>query len=159
MVVWAVAPDAARRREYEEAGATWLIEGPAPGEDWLDAFLDGRLGVEPLEDVASDGPELQARLVYLKQQSVEALPLWPKGPPNATGESEEDRPALYAFLPDKEKNTGAAVIVAPGGALPFAGHPTIGTTFAQLDPRTLVRNAVIVVLEIVTLLATYGPST
>jgi alkanesulfonate monooxygenase SsuD/methylene tetrahydromethanopterin reductase-like flavin-dependent oxidoreductase (luciferase family) len=36
VVVWAVAPDAALRREYERAGATWLIEGPAPGSDWLD---------------------------------------------------------------------------------------------------------------------------
>ena len=36
VVVWAVAPDPARRAEYREAGATWLIEGPAPGDDWLD---------------------------------------------------------------------------------------------------------------------------
>lgn len=36
VAVWAVAPDAARRREYEEAGATWLIEGPAPGPGWLE---------------------------------------------------------------------------------------------------------------------------
>ncbi|CAN5720137.1 LLM class flavin-dependent oxidoreductase [soil metagenome] len=36
VVVWAVAPDASRRREYEQAGATWLIEGPAPGPDWHD---------------------------------------------------------------------------------------------------------------------------
>jgi alkanesulfonate monooxygenase SsuD/methylene tetrahydromethanopterin reductase-like flavin-dependent oxidoreductase (luciferase family) len=46
VVVWALAPDEARRREYEEAGTTWLIEGPAPGADWLeDAHL-----------VASEGP-------------------------------------------------------------------------------------------------------
>ena len=36
VVVWAVAPDADLRRAYEQAGATWLIEGPAPGDDWLD---------------------------------------------------------------------------------------------------------------------------
>jgi alkanesulfonate monooxygenase SsuD/methylene tetrahydromethanopterin reductase-like flavin-dependent oxidoreductase (luciferase family) len=36
VVVWAVAPDAGLRRDYEEAGATWLIEGPAPGPAWLD---------------------------------------------------------------------------------------------------------------------------
>jgi hypothetical protein len=34
--VWAVAPDAARQRDYEQAGATWLIEGPEPGPAWLD---------------------------------------------------------------------------------------------------------------------------
>jgi len=36
VVVWAVAPDAAQRAAYADAGATWLIEGPAPGDDWLD---------------------------------------------------------------------------------------------------------------------------
>jgi alkanesulfonate monooxygenase SsuD/methylene tetrahydromethanopterin reductase-like flavin-dependent oxidoreductase (luciferase family) len=36
VVVWAVAPDAALRSAYADAGATWLIEGPAPGEHWLD---------------------------------------------------------------------------------------------------------------------------
>lgn len=36
VVVWAVDPDPSVRREYEAAGATWLIEGPAPGADWLD---------------------------------------------------------------------------------------------------------------------------
>lgn len=36
VVVWAIAPDAALRRAYAEAGATWLVEGPAPGPDWLD---------------------------------------------------------------------------------------------------------------------------
>jgi alkanesulfonate monooxygenase SsuD/methylene tetrahydromethanopterin reductase-like flavin-dependent oxidoreductase (luciferase family) len=36
VVVFALAPDEALRREYADAGATWLIEGPAPGEDWLD---------------------------------------------------------------------------------------------------------------------------
>jgi len=36
VVVWAVEPAPTLRRDYEHAGATWLIEGPAPGPDWLD---------------------------------------------------------------------------------------------------------------------------
>jgi hypothetical protein len=36
VVVWVIAPDAERRTAYERAGATWLIDGPAPGADWLD---------------------------------------------------------------------------------------------------------------------------
>jgi alkanesulfonate monooxygenase SsuD/methylene tetrahydromethanopterin reductase-like flavin-dependent oxidoreductase (luciferase family) len=36
VVVWVVAPDDERRAAYEQAGATWLIDGPAPGADWLD---------------------------------------------------------------------------------------------------------------------------
>ena len=39
VVVWAVAADQAQRRAYEEAGATWLIEGPPPGPAWLDDAL------------------------------------------------------------------------------------------------------------------------
>jgi alkanesulfonate monooxygenase SsuD/methylene tetrahydromethanopterin reductase-like flavin-dependent oxidoreductase (luciferase family) len=40
VVVWAIAPDAELRREYEQAGATWLIEGPAPGSAWLDDAME-----------------------------------------------------------------------------------------------------------------------
>jgi len=40
VVVWAVAPDAELRGAYERAGATWLIEGPAPGPDWLDDAME-----------------------------------------------------------------------------------------------------------------------
>lgn len=36
VVVWAIAPDATRRLSYEQAGATWLIEGPSPGPDWVE---------------------------------------------------------------------------------------------------------------------------
>ena len=36
VVVFALAPDEALRGEYRDAGATWLIEGPAPGDDWVD---------------------------------------------------------------------------------------------------------------------------
>ena len=36
VVVWAVAPDEGLRAAYADAGATWLIEGPAPGDGWLD---------------------------------------------------------------------------------------------------------------------------
>jgi alkanesulfonate monooxygenase SsuD/methylene tetrahydromethanopterin reductase-like flavin-dependent oxidoreductase (luciferase family) len=36
VVVWAIDPGPALRKEYEQAGVTWLIEGPAPGPSWLD---------------------------------------------------------------------------------------------------------------------------
>ena len=39
VVIWAVAPDDDLRAAYRDAGATWLIEGPAPGDDWLDDAL------------------------------------------------------------------------------------------------------------------------
>src|SRR4051812_16619705 len=41
--------------------------------------------------------------------------LWTNGAPGATGDSDEDKPAVYAYLPPPERNTGAAVLVCPGG--------------------------------------------
>jgi hypothetical protein len=39
VVVWVVEHDAATRGAYEEAGATWLVEGPAPGPEWLESAI------------------------------------------------------------------------------------------------------------------------
>lgn len=41
--------------------------------------------------------------------------LWAKDVPGATGDTDEDRPAIYPFLPPQDRNTGAAVLVCPGG--------------------------------------------
>jgi acetyl esterase/lipase len=41
--------------------------------------------------------------------------LWDKDVPRATGNSREDTPAVYPYLPDSAKNTGAAILVCPGG--------------------------------------------
>src|SRR5882724_5436492 len=45
----------------------------------------------------------------------EAILLWEKDAPRATGDSLEDKPAIYPYLPEPAKNTGAAVLVCPGG--------------------------------------------
>ena len=45
----------------------------------------------------------------------EPILLWNKGAPRATGDSREDKPAIYPFLPGPDKNTGAAILVCPGG--------------------------------------------
>jgi acetyl esterase/lipase len=41
--------------------------------------------------------------------------LWPAGAPGAVGKEPADIPTLTPFLPPKEKATGAAIIVCPGG--------------------------------------------
>ena len=41
--------------------------------------------------------------------------LWPDGAPGATGDEDIDRPALTVHLAAPEQNTGAAVVVNPGG--------------------------------------------
>jgi len=53
--------------------------------------------------------------------------LWPNGAPGALGAEAKDKPMLYIYLPDKEKATGGAVVVCPGGgyahlAITYEGH-------------------------------------
>jgi acetyl esterase/lipase len=45
--------------------------------------------------------------------------LWPAGAPGARGDTDNDKPTIDIYLPPKEKATGAAVIVLPGGG--YAG--------------------------------------
>jgi len=53
--------------------------------------------------------------------------LWPNGAPGAKGTDEGDKPTLTIYLPEKEKATGAAVVIFPGGgyghlAMDHEGH-------------------------------------
>src|SRR3954467_14471728 len=43
------------------------------------------------------------------------IELWPAGAPGATGQTDEDRPAITPYLPSPEKKTGTAFVVCPGG--------------------------------------------
>lgn len=45
---------------------------------------------------------------------VEEL-LWPKGAPQALGDSDRDKPSVTIYLPAAEKRTGTGVVVLPGG--------------------------------------------
>ncbi|MDR0870092.1 MAG: alpha/beta hydrolase [Planctomycetaceae bacterium] len=47
--------------------------------------------------------------------AAEPLKLWENGAPNATGSEEKDKPQINVFLPEKDKATGTAVVVCPGG--------------------------------------------
>jgi acetyl esterase/lipase len=47
---------------------------------------------------------------------ISTLPLWPEGSSHLANTSPEDVPTLTVFLPQKGRNTGSAVLVAPGGA-------------------------------------------
>lgn len=53
--------------------------------------------------------------------------LWPKGAPGAKGTEDGDKPTLTIYLPPKEKATGTAVVICPGGgyghlAMDHEGH-------------------------------------
>lgn len=63
------------------------------------------------------------------QQPVELL--WPGGAPNAKGDSDGDKPTLTIYLPPKEKATGAAVVICPGGGYGFLAMDHEGHQIAQ----------------------------
>lgn len=48
--------------------------------------------------------------------------LWPSGAPQAQGELDDDKPALWVFLPPEAKAVGTAVVICPGGGY---GHLAI----------------------------------
>jgi acetyl esterase/lipase len=54
-------------------------------------------------------------LVALSSFAENAFPLWKNGAPGALGSDAKDIPTLTPFLAEKEKATGAAIVVLPGG--------------------------------------------
>jgi alpha-L-fucosidase len=63
----------------------------------------------------------------LARSSTEPIVLWPEGAPGALGKEAIDIPTLTPYLPPKEKATGAAIVICPGGAYqnlaPHEGEP------------------------------------
>jgi acetyl esterase/lipase len=64
-------------------------------------------------------------------QSPRVIKLWPKGAPGATGDSDEDTPAIIPYLPSPDKNTGAGVLICPGGAFTNRAVNHEGVLIAQ----------------------------
>src|SRR5260370_36246249 len=50
-----------------------------------------------------------------KANPATPIVLWPGGAPGAVGTEVADIPTLTPYLPPKEKATGAAIIICPGG--------------------------------------------
>jgi acetyl esterase/lipase len=48
-------------------------------------------------------------------QTPETRPLWPKGAPGALGDAATDKPSIAIYPAPREKASGAAVVVVPGG--------------------------------------------
>jgi acetyl esterase/lipase len=58
---------------------------------------------------------LAATATIAAEPPSRTIELWPEGAPGATGKSDEDKPAITVSLPDPARNTGAAVLICPGG--------------------------------------------
>ncbi len=68
----------------------------------------------------------------LKSQNLaEPILLWPDGAPNATGISNEDKPAIIPFIPEASKRNGTAVLVIPGGGFVIRAKDHEGVLVAQ----------------------------
>jgi len=55
------------------------------------------------------------------------LKLWPGGAPGAKGDTDKDVPAVFVYLPPKDKANGSAVVICPGGGygalmMSYEGH-------------------------------------
>jgi acetyl esterase/lipase len=65
------------------------------------------------------------------QKLADPILLWPNGAPGATGNSDEDKPALIPVLPVESNNTGAAILVIPGGGFTLRAVDHEGVLVAQ----------------------------
>jgi acetyl esterase/lipase len=57
--------------------------------------------------------------------------LWPEGAPGALGKMPEDAPTITPFIPPKEKATGAAILVLPGGGYGHLSDIKEGSAVAE----------------------------
>lgn len=64
-------------------------------------------------------------------QQNEKIYLWPQGAPGALGNEEKDKPSLTVYLPDKDKATGSAVVICPGGGYVTLADQHEGDTVAK----------------------------
>lgn len=60
-----------------------------------------------------------AGLADAAETSAKVELLWPQGAPGAEGDQDGDKPSLTVYLPSKDKATGAAVVICPGGGYGF----------------------------------------
>src|SRR5215211_3447261 len=57
--------------------------------------------------------------VLAQPQPGTVVPLWHGKAPLAVGDSDLDKPSVAVYLASKEKVTGAAVVICPGGGYGF----------------------------------------
>src|SRR5687768_9370721 len=71
-------------------------------------------------------------LVWGSAFAQQVFPLYTDSITNSIGVlSEADKPTITAYLPPKEKASGTAVIIFPGGAYGFLATSTEGTPIAE----------------------------
>jgi acetyl esterase/lipase len=70
-------------------------------------------------------------LAAADKPNFRSIELWPNGAPGATGNTDEDKPAIIPVIPDAAKATGAAILVCPGGGFTVRAIDHEGMLVAQ----------------------------
>jgi acetyl esterase/lipase len=127
----------------------YTIEIRAGGDENLriEVFSGAPVDVAPprIAGLPSDGSANPGIAAYLEQLAhtpnpVPGVPdpilLWPNGAPGAVPDAQgvftdEDKPALYAYPAPPDRNSGAAVLVLPGGAFTNRAIDQEGVQMAQ----------------------------
>ena len=61
----------------------------------------------------------------------EKILLWPDGAPGALGDTDKDKPGIYFYPAPEKTNTGAAVVICPGGGYVMTSMDYEGHDFAR----------------------------
>src|SRR6202789_2246390 len=69
-----------------------------------------------LLSISASLTQAQTELPLDPTLGISTMQLWPSGAPEVAGTDPADLPTLTVFVPQPGKGTGAAVVVAPGGA-------------------------------------------
>ena len=99
-----------------------------------------KLGFKPIpvekigpykSDLRASWPIIEAEGVREHPLPIARIPLWPDMTPIGDGTHEATDAAITVFLPSKERSTGAAVVICPGGDYTHHALSREGTTVAR----------------------------
>jgi pectinesterase len=113
-------PDREKTSRYAEFGSTGAGAKTTERVKWAKQLTDAEAKAITLQRVLAGADNWNPKtgttsFTNMTPASQTPIVLWPDGAPGALGKEAVDIPTLTPFLPLKEKATGAAIIVCPGG--------------------------------------------
>jgi pectinesterase len=112
--------DREQTSRYAEFGSTGPGAKPNERVKWAKQLTEAEAKIITMQHVLSGADNWNpktgtASFTNMSEAIQTPIVLWPGGAPGAAGKDPVDVPTLTPFLPLKEKATGAAIIVCPGG--------------------------------------------
>jgi acetyl esterase/lipase len=113
-------PDREQTSRYAEFGSTGPGAKPNERVKWAKQLTEADAKTITMQRVLAGADNWNPKtgtssFTNTNEAAQTPIVLWPDGAPGALGKDALDVPTLTPFLPLKEKATGAAVIVCPGG--------------------------------------------